>query len=69
MNTINTKLLVTVFLLVNAVFWGLYPHSDHCSLLAKLGVVACPPHSIHVLTGLVAFLGAVLNQQGLPKDW
>tara|TARA_Y100001970_G_C14137843_1_gene805346 strand:+ start:1252 stop:1464 length:213 start_codon:yes stop_codon:yes gene_type:complete len=65
--------LTTLFLLVNAIFWGLFPHSHHCALLAKLGIMDCPNHVIHIFMGIASFLGAVVNQQGLmfwnPKTW
>jgi len=47
------------FLIANAIFWGLFPHVAHCKIVAKLGITECPPHWIHLLLGLIAYLTAV----------
>ena len=61
--------LFTLFLLVNAVFWGLFPHRTHCRLLSRLGTSTCPPHLLHIITGIISFIGAVVVRQGLPNKW
>jgi len=69
----GVKVLATLFLLVNAIFWGLFPHSQHCAFVTKLGAPSCPSHTIHILMGIGSFLAAVVNQQGFmfwdPKKW
>lgn len=54
---------LTVFLLINAIFWGLMSHSQHCNFVASLGVKNCPPHSVHLLMGLVSYLAAMYLEQ------
>jgi hypothetical protein len=57
------KNIVVIFFVLNALFWGLASHSQHCSLASMLGVVNCPPHSIHLLMGLISFIIAIYIQQ------
>lgn len=52
------KQLLIVFLIVNALFWGLYPHNIHCRV-ASMFMNSCAPHYVHVAFGVVCFLAAV----------
>lgn len=58
--------LLILFFLANAVFWGLFPHSEHCKFAAMFGMKdKCPPHWIHVyVIGLGSFLIALYLKQG-----
>ena len=51
--------IVIAFLIVNAIFWGLFPHTAHCKFVANFGITECPQHWVHLLTGLIAYLSAV----------
>ena len=53
------KNTLVAFLAINAVFWGLFSHSDHCAV-ASLVTNSCLPHQIHVTIGLLCFASAVL---------
>ena len=55
--------LIVLFFVLNALFWGLANHSQHCSLVSMVGINNCPPHYIHLLMGLVSFIVAVYIQQ------
>ena len=57
------KKLVVLFFVLNALFWGLANHSQHCSLASMFGMTTCPPHYIHLLMGIVSFVVAVYIQQ------
>jgi len=57
-------ILFTFLLVINAIFWGLFPHSYHCSLLKNIGIIPCPSHIIHVIMGIASFIGAVFIEQG-----
>ena len=57
------QLLLTGFLLLNAVFWGLFSHSVHCKVAGSFGLKNCPPHWVHLTIGLAAFVGAVVSAQ------
>lgn len=57
------RTLVVAFLAANALFWGLWPHGAHCRVAGALGVRRCPPHWVHLLTGALSFLGALLVAQ------
>ena len=60
----NTKMLLVACLLVNALFWGLAEHSQHCSLLNAVGMGAnCPPHYVHLMMGLAFFCATIYVQQ------
>ena len=57
--------MLMFFFLANAVFWGLFPHSQHCKLATMSGIKKCPPHWIHVyVVGLGSFIAALYLQQG-----
>ena len=60
--------VLLAFLITNALFWGLFPHSAHCKVLADLSkmvnmTVKCPDHSVHLMMGIVFFLSAVFVAQ------
>ena len=59
------KQAIIVFLVLNALFWGLATHKQHCSLASNFGVKSCPPHYVHVyVMGLGSFLLALYLRQG-----
>ena len=47
--------ILIVFLVINALFWGLASHSKHCEIANTLGI-KCSPHYVHLLMGLVFFI-------------
>jgi hypothetical protein len=55
--------IVTAFLAINAIFWGLFPHRIHCAVVKTLGVANCPPHTLHLALGLVSFVVAMVVAQ------
>lgn len=59
----NLRNLVIVFLAVNALFWGLMPHSVHCKALAMVSSMKCPPHSVHLIMGVVFYFLALFVAQ------
>lgn len=59
------KQFLVAFFLINAVFWGLFPHSDHCNLASKLGRKTCAPHWVHVYVfGVLSFIISLYIKQG-----
>ena len=58
------KQIIVAFLAINAIFWGLFPHSDHCAV-ASVFTNSCLPHSVHVSIGVICFMLAVMIAQ--PK--
>lgn len=63
------KEIIVVFLIVNAIFWGLMPHSLHCQLVAKFTSAQCPPHIFHILFGIICFiLAAILSQDEYASE-
>ena len=54
---------IIIFLIINAIFWGLAPHETHCKAVASLGIQDCPPHWTHLAPGLACFAAAVAIQQ------
>ena len=59
------KQLVVLFLVGNAIFWGLATHTQHCGFAAMFGIKECPPHWVHVyVMGLGSFLLALYLRQG-----
>ncbi len=65
-------ILVTSVLVILAIFWGLFPHSLHCSMLQNIGVTECPSHVVHITMGLIFFVVAIFVRQGNffdKKNW
>jgi hypothetical protein len=60
--TMLTKLFM-LFFLMNAIFWGLFPHSVHCQFVSNTFGVKCPPHIVHLLIGILSFLIAMYLAQ------
>ncbi len=54
----SVRSVLSGFLLLNALFWGLATHKTHCSLMANLlgAKATCPPHFVHLTIGIVCFL-------------
>jgi hypothetical protein len=52
-----------LFFLLNAIFWGLFPHSVHCQVVENTVGVKCPPHIVHLLIGVFSFLLAMYLAQ------
>lgn len=60
--------LLLSFLIINALFWGLFPHSAHCQLVDQVSKlvnmkIECPEHKIHLLIGLVFYAASVYVAQ------
>ena len=60
--------ILLAFLITNALFWGLFPHSAHCKVLNDLSkmvnmTIKCPSHLVHLVSGVVFFLAAVYVAQ------
>lgn len=60
--------ILLAFLLTNAIFWGLFPHSSHCQLVSSFNKMLsmklkCFQHWIHLLSGIVFFVLAVYIAQ------
>lgn len=56
------KNIIVAFLAVNALFWGLFPHSTHCAV-ASVFTNSCLSHSTHVSIGVICFMLAVVISQ------
>ena len=57
------KFILALFFLINALFWGLWPHSSHCTVAAAFGMTKCVPHLVHVVLGVAFFAVTVLIVQ------
>ena len=57
------RIVIIAFFALNALFWGLFPHSKHCAFVALFGVSNCPPHALHIMMGILFFVAAVLIAQ------
>ena len=55
--------IIVIFLVLNAIFWGLGAHTQHCHVASMMGVKECPSHGLHVGFGVVCFLVAVVISQ------
>ncbi len=54
--------IIVGILLVNAIFWGLFPHKTHCDFISMLKI-KCPPHYVHLIISILSFVLAVGIQQ------
>jgi len=53
------KIILASFLIVNALFWGLYPHChERCNMGYFIGLKKCPSFLIHILIGVLFYLSA-----------
>lgn len=61
------------FLITNALFWSLFPHSAHCKVLSDFNKIfklnlQCPSHKLHILIGIIFFLLAIyFSQKDSPE--
>lgn len=57
--------IVPTMLLINAIFWGLFSHKEHCAFVSNFGIEMsqCPPHYVHLLMGFACYGGSVYFQQ------
>jgi len=60
--------LLLAFLITNALFWGLFPHTAHCQVVSEfnklLGMkVKCPQHTVHLAMGVIFYLLSVYVAQ------
>lgn len=59
------KNLLVLFFLLNALFWGMASHKQHCKVASLFGMKKCPPHWIHVyVMGLGSFIASLYLVQG-----
>lgn len=56
------KNILVAFFAVNALFWGLFPHSTHCQV-ASMITNTCLPHTVHVSIGVMSFFVAIAIAQ------
>lgn len=45
-----------VLCILNVIFWGFFPHNQHCQVAAKMGISKCAPHWVHVYVMAPVFL-------------
>lgn len=57
------KHLVIIVLTLNALFWALGNHQQHCYIASLFGISKCPPHYIHIFFGVLSFILAILLAQ------
>lgn len=55
--------IIVIFLVINALFWSLFTHKQHCELAKMFGMTQCPPHWLHINLGIVFFILAIVIQQ------
>jgi hypothetical protein len=55
--------IIVLVLVINAIFWSMYSHNDHCVLASMLGLQKCPAHWMHILFGIICYIAAVLIVQ------
>ena len=64
-NNPTTQNVLIGFFLINALFWSLASHQQHCDLVSNFKIKDCPPHWVHVwILGLGSFIIAVYLLQG-----
>jgi hypothetical protein len=60
--------LLLSFLITNALFWGLFPHTAHCQVVNEfnkfLGTnIKCPQHMVHLFMGAIFYLVSIYVAQ------
>jgi hypothetical protein len=57
--------ILLLFFVVNALFWGMASHKEHCKFASIFGMKKCPPHWVHVyIMGLGSFIVSLYLVQG-----
>jgi len=54
------KIILSSFLIVNSLFWGLYPHTEKCAMGSFLGIERCPSFLAHLTIGVIFYIIAIL---------
>ncbi len=57
------RVIISSLLIVNSLFWGLYPHCDDCKIAVLAGVKKCPSKYLHLSIGLLFYIAGVLVAQ------
>ena len=60
--------MILMIFIVNALFWGLFPHNAHCLVFENFNKlfkfnINCPPHHVHLLMGLFFYCLSVYYSQ------
>lgn len=68
------RIIVTSILLVNSIFWGIYPPSDtspHSKISLQLGLGEVKNRWIHIVIGTIFYIIAVIvaQQQYIQHLW
>lgn len=58
------KTLLVILFVLNALFWGLASHAQHCKVASAIGVT-CISHMYHITFGALCFLVAIYIQHFL----
>tara|TARA_Y100000389_G_scaffold118498_1_gene115660 strand:+ start:3060 stop:3278 length:219 start_codon:yes stop_codon:yes gene_type:complete len=54
--------LLTIFFVLNGLFWSLASHKDHCEI-ARFFKIKCVSHHIHILIGIISILIGICIKQ------
>tara|TARA_B100000282_G_C31477952_1_gene374477 strand:+ start:67 stop:282 length:216 start_codon:yes stop_codon:yes gene_type:complete len=68
------RIILTSLLMVNAIFWGIYPPSDnspHSFFIKSIKINYKPTKLFHILTGLIFYiLGTLIaHQESIKHLW
>tara|TARA_B110000211_G_C14033743_1_gene533440 strand:- start:1161 stop:1367 length:207 start_codon:yes stop_codon:yes gene_type:complete len=65
------RVVISSLLIVNALFWGLYPHQDDCKIAALVGIHTCPSKYLHLGIGVIFYIFAILvaQQTSITNIW
>jgi hypothetical protein len=68
------RIIITSLLMVNAIFWGIYPPSDdspHSLIIKYLGLDYKPTKFTHLFIGIIFYIIGVLiaQQQSIQHFW
>ena len=57
------RVVISSLLIVNSLFWGLYPHQDNCNMGSFVGIHKCPSKYLHLGIGVIFYICAILVAQ------
>ena len=57
------RVVISSLLIVNSLFWGLYPHQDECKIAALVGIHKCPSKYLLLGIGVIFYICAILVSQ------
>ena len=54
------KIILAAFLIVNAIFWGFFPHTNNCQFAHFIRIKECPSFLLNTAIGTIFYIMAAI---------